>query len=35
MQASLTIVGGFFGGVAVFSTFQWRWLLGAVVLLAN
>jgi len=29
------IVGGFFGVVAFFSTFQWRWLLGAVVLLAN
>ena len=27
MQASLAIVGGFFGVVAFFSTFQWRWLL--------
>ena len=35
MQASLAIVGGFFGVVAFFSTFEWRWLLGAVVLLVN
>src|SRR5215467_12925577 len=35
MQASLVIGGGFFGVVAFFSTFEWRWLLGAVVLLAN
>ena len=35
MQASLAILGGFFGVVAFFSTFEWRWLLGAVVLLVN
>src|SRR6516164_4240195 len=35
MQASVVIAGGFFGLVAFLSTFEWRWLLGAVVLLAN
>src|SRR5215472_3546045 len=35
MQASLAIVGGFFGVVAFFSTSEWGWLLGAVVLLIN
>jgi hypothetical protein len=35
MQASLVIVGGVFGLVAYFSAFDWRWLLGAVVLFAN
>ena len=35
MQASLVVVGGFFGAVAFFSTFEWRWLLGAGVLLVN
>jgi hypothetical protein len=35
MQASLVIVGGLLGVVAFFSTFEWRWLLGAVVLLVN
>jgi Domain of unknown function (DUF1772) len=33
--ASLAIIGGFFGIVAFFSTFQWRWPLGAAVLLVN
>jgi hypothetical protein len=32
MQASLAIVGGLFGYL---SALDWRWLLGAVVLLAN
>jgi len=35
MQASVVIAGGFFGLVAFLSTFEWRWLLGAVLLLAN
>jgi hypothetical protein len=35
MQASFAIAGGFFGVVAFFSTFEWRWLLGAAVLLVN
>jgi hypothetical protein len=35
MQASLAIVGGLFGLLAYLSTLDWRWLLGAIVLLAN
>jgi hypothetical protein len=35
MQASLAIVGGLFGLAAFLSTLDWRWLFGAVVLLAN
>jgi anthrone oxygenase-like protein len=35
MQASLTVAGGFFGLVACIATLDWRWLLGAVVLVAN
>jgi hypothetical protein len=34
-QASLAIAGGIFGLVAYFAAFDWRWLLGALVLLAN
>jgi hypothetical protein len=35
MQASLVVVGGLLGLVAFLSTLEWRWPLGAVVLLAN
>ena len=33
MQASFVIASGFFAVVAFLGTFEWRWLLGAVVLL--
>ena len=35
MQASLAIVGGVIGLVAYISVLDWRWLLGAIVLLTN
>jgi Domain of unknown function (DUF1772) len=35
MQASLAIVGGLFGLLAYLGALDWRWLLGAIVLLAN
>jgi hypothetical protein len=35
MQASLAIIGGLFGLAAYFIAPDWRWVFGAVVLLAN
>jgi hypothetical protein len=35
MQASLVVVGGVLGLAAGISAFEWRWLLGALLLLAN
>jgi len=35
MQASLVVVGGLLGLAAFLSTLEWRWLLGALILLAN
>jgi hypothetical protein len=35
VQASLAVVGGVLGLIAFFSALDWRWLLGALVLLSN
>jgi Domain of unknown function (DUF1772) len=35
MQASLAIAGGVLGLVTYFSALDWRWLLGALILLSN
>jgi hypothetical protein len=35
MQASLVVVGGLLGLGAFLGTLNWRWLLGALILLAN
>ena len=35
MQSSLVIIAGIFAGIAYWQTGDWRWLVGAAVILAN